>query len=282
MPPSCGRRNSLLVLLGIVLLSPSALAETTLSGRLEQGGLVIGLADPGATVTLDGRMVPVDGEGRFLLGFGRDSGPEAALVIQGPDRPSEHRVLVIARRQWPVQRIEGLPRDKADPDPMAIARIRAESDMLRGLRNSATLVARFLSGVRTPAEGRISGVFGSQRIYNGNPGAPHSGLDIAAPTGTPVQAAADGTVVLAAPDLFLTGRTVMIDHGLGLMSSYAHLSRIDVEAGRPVVAGQTIGAIGSTGLATGAHLHWGLSWLDIRIDPESTRDAIGMGSEQKE
>ena len=223
MPASCGRRNSLLSpLLALLLVTASVHAETVLTGRPEQGSLVLGRTDPPATVILDGRPVPVDAGGRFLLGFGRDAGPGAVVEIHHGEAV-ESRVLAVARRDWPVQRIEGLPRDKVEPDPAAVARIKAETEMLRGLRARVTPEPWFLSGLRRPAEGIVSGVFGSQRVYNGNPGAPHSGLDIAAATGTPVVAAADGVVVLAAPDLFLTGRTVMIDHGLGLMSSYAHL-----------------------------------------------------------
>ncbi|CAA7611583.1 Membrane protein related to metalloendopeptidase [Candidatus Terasakiella magnetica] len=261
--------------LALGLAAMPAGAETTLTGRFEQAGLVRGQTSPGTTVLLDSRPVPVDGGGHFLLGFARDAAATSTLTIHNREGAEEVRSLSIARRDWAVQRIEGLPRDKAAPDPAAVARILAEAEMLRTLRAKITTAAMFLDGLIRPADGIVSGVFGSQRVYNGTPGAPHSGLDIAAPSGSPVRAAADGVVVLAAPDLFLTGKTVMIDHGLGLMSSYAHLSRIDVEAGARVGRGETIGAIGATGLATGAHLHWGLSWLDTRLDPEAGLAALG-------
>ncbi|OAN52404.1 peptidase M23 [Paramagnetospirillum marisnigri] len=248
-------------------------AQTVLTGSPEQGGLVLGQTSPGARVSLDGRDVPVAADGLFLLGFGRDAAEAARLVIEGTPA-TEERLLVVARRDWPVQKVEGLPRDKAEPDPVAVARIKAESQMMRDLRGRPTPLAQFLSGLERPATGIVSGVFGSQRFYNGNPGAPHSGLDIAGPTGSPVRAAADGVVVLAAPDLFLTGRTVMIDHGLGLMSSYAHLSAIAVTAGQRVIRGQPIGAIGASGLATGAHLHWGMSWQEVRLDPVSVEKLL--------
>lgn len=274
MPVSCGRRsNPFALLVMLALVAPPAGAETVLSGQPEQGGLVLGQTDPPAEITLDGRTVPVEAQGRFLLGFGRDAGPEAVLEIRH-DSAVETRTLAVARRDWVVQRIEGLPREKVEPDPAAVARIKAESARLRALRVQVTQEAWFLGGLIRPAEGVVSGVFGSQRIYNGNAGAPHSGLDIAAANGAPVLAAADGMVVLAAPDLFLTGQTIMIDHGLGLMSSYAHLSRMEVDAGQRVVAGQRIGNVGATGLATGAHLHWGMSWLDVRLDPEITQDLL--------
>lgn len=280
MPPSCGRRNKLAALLLValtVLACPASASGIELTGRLEQGGLALGRVPSGAMVSLDGRVVPVEPGGRFLLGFGRNCAPTATLDIRHGDQV-ESRSLTIAKRDWPIQRIEGLPREKAEPDPMAMARIKAENDMARDLRSRATLDALFLTGFSLPADGIISGVFGSQRVYNGNPGAPHSGLDIAAPKGNPVRAAADGIVILAAPDLFLTGQTVMIDHGLGLISSYAHLSRLDVDMGRRVSRGETIGAIGATGLATGAHLHWGVSWLEVRLDPDSAMYLLGGSS----
>lgn len=277
MPRSCGRRNSVLALaVACLAWTGAALAETSLTGHAEQGGLVLGRTEPGARVDLDGRSVPVDAQGRFMLGFGRDASRTAELRITLPGGTEEYRALAVSRRDWPVQRIEGLPREKTEPDAASLARLRTETEMVRAIRASVTLEAHFLGtgGMLRPSDGKISGVFGSQRVYNGIGGAPHSGLDIAAPAGAPVHACADGTVVLAAPDLFLTGRTVMIDHGLGLISSYAHLSRMEVAAGARVRRGDLIGAVGATGLATGAHLHWGMSWLDVRLDPESTENAL--------
>lgn len=275
MPASCGRPSNRLLILTLAVLTAMspALAETSLTGKPEQGGLVLGRTEPPAAVSLDGQAVPVAEDGRFLLGFGRDAGAEARLEIRHGSEV-ETRTLTVARRDWAVQRIEGLPREKAEPDPVAVARIKAESEMLKGLRAKISPQPLFQSGLIRPAEGVVSGVFGSQRVYNGNAGAPHSGLDIAAPKGAPVLAAADGVVVLAAPDLFLTGQTIMIDHGLGLMSSYAHLSKMEVEPGQRVMAGQTIGAIGATGLATGAHLHWGMSWQSVRLDPNSALNLL--------
>ncbi len=276
MRRSCGRPSSLLVLMASLLWTAAALAGTSLSGHAEQGGLMVGGTEPGARVSLDGRSVPVDGQGRFLLGFGRDAAPTAELLVTLPDGSEESRALAVSRRDWPVQRIEGLPRDKTEPDAASLARLKAETAMVRAIRDRVTLDARALGGdgLLRPADGTVSGVFGSQRVYNGIGGAPHSGLDIAAPAGAPVFATADGTVVLAAPDLFLTGRTVMIDHGLGLISSYAHLSRLDVAAGMMVRKGERIGAVGATGLATGAHLHWGMSWLEVRLDPEAVENTL--------
>jgi murein DD-endopeptidase MepM/ murein hydrolase activator NlpD len=123
-------------------------------------------------------------------------------------------------------------------------------------------------GFRWPVRGRISGVYGSQRFYNGTPGSPHYGVDIAVPTGTPVHAPAAGRVTLAEPDLFYSGGTVILDHGYGLSSSFLHMSEVSVAVGDTLDAGDLIGAVGATGRATGAHLDWRMSWRDRRVDPQ--------------
>ncbi|MBC7952454.1 MAG: M23 family metallopeptidase [Rhodospirillaceae bacterium] len=240
-----------------------------LHGKFEQGGIVRGQAQPGASVTLDGRAVPVDAEGRFLLGFGREAEAQAALDVDG-----ERRILDIARRDWKIQRIDGLPPAKVTPDPAELARIKAETELVAARRAVISPTALFLNGLTVPADGPISGVFGSQRILNGEPRAAHSGTDIAAPTGAPIRAVADGVVTLAHADLFFTGKTVMIDHGLGLQTVYAHMSRLDVSEGQNVRRGQVIGAVGASGRATGPHLHWGASWLDVRLDPETVLSVL--------
>ncbi|WP_249208816.1 M23 family metallopeptidase [Magnetospirillum sulfuroxidans] len=257
-------------LLPLLLLIALPVSATELRGRLEQGGLVLGQAAPGAAISLDGRAVPADAQGHFILGFGRDAAATAILTIDGTSQP-----LTIARRSWTVQRIDGLPPAKVSPDPELQARIGAENRLIAQAREQASPRALFLSGVTTPAQGIVSGVFGSQRILNGEARAPHSGTDIAAIKGAPVAAIGDGIVTLAHPDMFFTGQTVMIDHGLGLQSVYAHLSRTDVSVGQNVHKGQLIGAVGASGRATGPHLHWGASWLDVRLDPETVLAVLG-------
>jgi murein DD-endopeptidase MepM/ murein hydrolase activator NlpD len=263
-------RIAVLILSLLVAAAPAPAAAAELTGRLEQGGIVLGRARTGALVSLDDRAVPVDAEGRFLLGFAREAPPRAVLRIDG-----ENQQLAIAARDWPVQRIEGLPPAKVTPDPAQLARIKAETELVAAKRARVTATASFLAGLSPPAEGIVSGVFGSQRILNGEARAPHSGTDIAAATGAPVKAVADGVVVLAHGDLFFTGQTVMIDHGLGLQTVYAHLSQLDVAEGDTVRRGQRIGAVGATGRATGPHLHWGASWLDVRLDPQSVLAVLG-------
>lgn len=248
----------------------SAAQALEIHGQPQQGGLVMGRAAAGERVYLDGEAVPVDGEGRFALGFGRDAGPRAELKALRPDGRAEVLALEVRPRDWQVQRIDGLPEDKVTPPKALLERIAADNRAVAKARESRRTVAEFLGGFRLPVAGaRVSGVFGSQRILNGEPRAPHSGLDLAAPVGTPVVAAAAGVVSLAHPDMFYTGMTVMVDHGLGVQTVYAHLSRIDVKVGQRLAAGAPIGLVGQSGRATGPHLHWGASWLDRRLDPES-------------
>lgn len=248
----------------LLLLVATPAAATELRGRLEQGGLVLGHAAPGASITLDDRPVPTDAAGRFILGFGRDAAAQAILSIDGVAQS-----LTIAPRTWKIQRINGLPPSKVTPDTELQARIGAENRLIAAKRAHSLPRALFLTGLVAPAEGIVSGVFGSQRILNGEARAPHSGTDIAASSGTAVKTIGDGIVTMAHSDLFFTGQTVMIDHGLGLQSVYAHLSRTDVSEGESVSKGQIIGAVGASGRATGPHLHWGTSWQDVRLDPET-------------
>jgi len=253
-----------LVLLSLLVLAARPAHAVDLTGRLEQGGVVLGQAQPGSAVSLDGRAVPVDPEGRFILGFGRDAPPTASLRVG-----NQSQSLSVAKRDWLIQRIDGLPPAKVTPDPVALARIAEENRQVAEARKVISPQATFLDGLTAPADGVISGVFGSQRVLNGEARAPHSGTDVAAPAGAPVRAVAAGTVTLAHADMYFTGQTVMIDHGLGLQSVYAHLSRTEVTQGQRVQQGQVIGAVGASGRATGPHLHWGVSWLDVRLDPET-------------
>lgn len=265
-----GRPSAIFIFLLFIFFFTSPLQALEITGQPQQGGLVLGRAAAGARVFLDGEAVPVDGEGRFALGFGRDAGSRAEVRVERADGSAEVVALEVRPRDWQVQRIDGLPEEKVTPPKALLERIAADNRAVAEARRSRRGLAEFLGGFRLPVAGaRVSGVFGSQRILNGEPRAPHSGLDLAAPEGTPVVAAAAGVVSLAHPDMFYTGMTVMVDHGLGVQTVYAHLSRIDVAVGQRLAAGETLGLVGATGRATGPHLHWGASWLDRRLDPES-------------
>lgn len=233
-----------------------------------QGGLVHGTVAPGSRVWFAGREVRVTPDGGFVIGFGRDSGPVAEIRVEGPDGRARTETLPVVARDWPVQRVDGLPPGKVTPRSAEdLARIQREAEAIKRTKARDTDAGGFAEAAAWPARGPISGVFGSQRILNGNPRSPHRGVDVAAPAGAPVTAMASGTVSLAEGNLFFTGGTVMIDHGHGVSSIYAHLSRIDVAPGQEVVQGARIGAVGATGRATGPHLHWGVYWFDRAVDP---------------
>jgi murein DD-endopeptidase MepM/ murein hydrolase activator NlpD len=248
---------------------PAVASAVSLEGELTQGALVVGQAPAGARVALDGEAVRVAEDGHFLLGFARDAAATAELRVEYPDGRSERRTLAIAPREYDIQRIDGLPQRKVTPKPEDLARIRADSAAVALARKRDDARTDFLSGWRWPVHGRISGVYGSQRILNGNPRRPHFGVDIAAPEGTPVAAPADGVVSLLHPDMFYSGVTLLIDHGHGLSTAYLHLRRAVVEEGQRVRQGEVIGEVGATGRATGPHLHWGMNLFKTRLDPST-------------
>ena len=242
-------------------------SELHLDGALVQGGLVHGQVAPGSAVWLDGRELRVSADGWFVFGFGRDAPERAALMVRQPDGREERRVLEVAGRTYDVQRIDGLPPRQVTPSDEDLARIEADAALIEAAQRRDTDGLGFTQKVAWPALGPISGVYGSQRILNGEPRAPHRGIDVAAPAGTPVGAMAGGVVSLAEPDMYFTGGTVMVDHGHGLHSIYVHLQDVLVEVGQDVAQGAILGTVGSTGRATGPHLHWGIYWFDQAVDP---------------
>lgn len=258
----------------LLFTAPALALDVTLGGKPEQGGIIVGAAPPGATIVAGGRSVPAGPDGAFLVGIDRDAPARLEVRVVAPSGESETRAVAIAPRQWKIEKVDGVPQNLVTPDPATAARIAEDSKLLRAARARLEHEPFYKDGFIRPATGRISGVFGSQRILNGTPRAFHAGLDIAAPTGTPVKAAADGIVSLAHPDMVLSGQTVMLNHGHGLQTSYIHLSRIDVTDGQRVKRGDVIGAIGMTGRATGPHLHFSVMWFDTRLDPETVLAAM--------
>ena len=229
---------------------------------------MIGHAPPNSQVELDGHALHVGHDGVFVFGLDRDAGPSAKLEVRYPDGKTQSQTLVISKREYHIERIEGLPQKTVTPDPETAARIEREQAAVVTARKRDDAREDFLLGFSLPVQGaRISGVYGSQRVDNGTPKAPHMGLDMAVPVGTPVHAPAAGVVTFAQSDLVLTGGTVLIDHGFGLSSSFLHMSRLNVKVGQRMERGQVIGAAGMTGRASGPHVHWGFNWFDTRLDP---------------
>ncbi len=245
---------------------PSRAGSLKLDGRLTQGALVIGTTEPDTGVQLDGRVVRVSPEGRFLLGFGRDAPPQMILDLVFPDGTRAKRTLEIAARQYDIRRIDGLPPDKVSPPPEVLERIQREAALVAEVRKVDRPQTLFESGFVWPVTGEITGIFGSQRVMNGEPRRPHFGVDIAATEGTPVTAPADGVVVLAHPEMYFSGGTVIIDHGHGLSSAYLHMKEVWVREGDRLGQGDPIGTVGATGRVTGAHLDWRFNWFEERLD----------------
>ncbi len=239
----------------------------TLDGHAVEGGLMFGKTEPTARVTLDKKSVLISGEGHFLLSFGRDSaGLKRLEVSLGGEMVS--RDINVVDRDFKIERINGLPGKKVTPDPKAIARITKEKALIADAKRTSDPTPYYLSGFGWPVTGRLSGVYGSQRVLNDKPRRPHYGTDVAAPKGTPVRAIAEGRVTFVHPGMFFNGKTVMIDHGLGLRSVYIHLSDTKVIKDAYVAKGDVIGAVGATGRATGPHLHFGVTHNTTPIDPE--------------
>ena len=240
-----------------------------LAGQLTQGGWARGQAGVDLELSLDGKPVAKDARGVFFIAFDRDAGSTATISGRGSRGYAASLPLTISPRAWRIEHIPIGPRPGGTPSE-AFRRIRAgELAQINSARSVNALSDGWRQAFVWPAVGRISGRFGSQRIYNGTPGSYHSGLDIATGTsGTPFVAPADGVVILAAARPFtLEGNLLMIDHGMGLNSAFLHSSRLVVKEGDVVRQGQLLGYVGATGRATGPHLHWSIKWRDARLDP---------------
>ncbi|MBT3460465.1 MAG: M23 family metallopeptidase [Halieaceae bacterium] len=258
----------------LLLLHASAVGAqrcADLAGDFRQGGLLWGQVTPSAHVALDDASILVLPNGTFVLGLGRDAPKEQVFSVVAEGQRCTQTVAV-AQRQYNIQRVEGVPQKTVTPPNDVLERIARERALVRKAKAQRIERPELLEAVRAglswPATGRISGVYGSQRFYNGTPGSPHYGVDVAVPTGHPVVAPGPGVITLAEVDLFYSGGTIILDHGYGLSSSFLHLSKLHVEVGQEVQRGDLIGEVGATGRATGPHLDWRMSWLNQRVDPQ--------------
>ena len=254
-------------------------AGFALAGDFSQGGLVRGRAPSGAlNVQLDGTELELDPAGRFLFGLDRDAGQQATLVatLVSGERVVER--LAIAPADWGEQRVNAAFRPGSGGDDDYAQRRAREVGTIAAARAIDTAATGWRGSLAWPVVGRISGRFGNQRVYRGGVrGSPHSGVDIAVPRGTPVLAPASGVVVLVSDGEFaLEGNLLILDHGHGLSSAFLHLDTIDVVEGQAVAAGQSLATVGSTGRATGPHLHWTLRWNDQRLDPARAVERAGV------
>ena len=243
----------------------------SITGAMEQGSLAMGSAPAGSQVALDGRPLHTTADGRFVFGFGPDQTKASLVTVRYPDGGGDSRGFTPTPRKYEEQRVNGLPQNTVTPPAAVTARIAHEAETIYLAHLADTAGSDFLSGFDWPAPGIESGVFGSRRIDNGVTMSPHWGVDMAAPTGTPIHAPADGVVSIS-DDYYLDGGYTLIDHGHGVQTGYLHQSKRLVRAGETVKRGQVIGHIGATGRATGPHLHWTLNWFQVKLDPSrSTR-----------
>jgi len=265
----------LLLLLASLTAAPAAFAEggttSPFPARVSQGALVIAKVVPGSEVKYAGKTLRIAADGTVVFGVGRDEEGPLRVSVKPPRGAATVATIAVDPRDWPIERIEGVPPATVEPPPEIAERIQREQARVVAARARDDSRTDFEETFAWPVSGRISGRFGNQRVYvvkgKDVPKSPHAGMDIAVPEGTPVKAPAAGIVTFADRDLYLTGGTVLLDHGHGVSSNFLHLSRIDVKVGDRIEQGQVIGAVGHTGRATGPHLHWGMNWFDVRIDP---------------
>ncbi len=240
--------------------------ELSFDGDFVQGGLVIGSTSPNANILVNEKKVRVSDKGQFLIGINRDETGAVSISahLNGERKLETHPIL---QRNYPIERIDGLPPEKVTPSKQHLQRIRTEGALVSKARSNDSQADHFSNGFIKPAQGRISGVYGSQRVLNGQPRRPHFGLDIAATTGSHVIAPASGVVTLVHSDMYFSGATLVIDHGHGLSSSFLHLNSIAVTQGEQVVQGQLIATVGQSGRASGPHLDWRINLFKRRLDP---------------
>ena len=243
-------------------------------GRWIQGALLVGIAPIGYKVSYRGMELPITSSGQFLIGLSRNASKTAKIVYEKSDKTSFSKNFHVDARKYETQVINGIPHDKVTPPQSALDRIARDSKAVKQARAKITDHEWFVGGFIRPLEGPITGVYGSQRIYNGIPKQPHYGIDYAAPEGSRVRAPAGGIVTLVHDNMYFSGGTLIIDHGHGLSSTFLHLSKILVKPGSFVRRGGDIAEVGATGRATGPHLDWRMNWRDVRIDPQLVLDAL--------
>jgi len=232
-----------------------------------QSGLLRGHVDPDEQVFYADRQLKVAPDGTFIVGFGRDVEPQQTLIWIDSNGTRHSYKLSLKQRKYDIQKIEGISKRMMNPSEEDLRRIHKEAQQVAKARKTDSPLLNFQEKFIWPVIGRISGIYGSQRILNGEPRRPHFGIDIAAPEGTPVKAPAGGVVSMAHEEMFFSGGTLIIDHGYGLSSSFLHLHKILVKVGDQVVQGEAIATVGATGRVTGPHLDWRINWFDQRLDP---------------
>lgn len=251
----------------IFLFSMHSVVALEIFGEWQQGAVIVGRVPAGVEVEYKQRKLQLTQDGKFVIGLGRDA-PSVAIITTISHGKSEAHNFTVVAREYNIQRVEGVPQATVEPSKEQTERIAREAKLVDAARKADLALDFFTQKFQWPLIGPISGVYGSQRVYNGVPGTPHMGLDIAKPVGTLVQAPASGVVTLVHLGMFLSGGTLIVDHGHGLSSTFIHLSKILVKEGDKIKQGQDIALVGKTGRASGPHLHWAMNWFEERVDPQ--------------
>ena len=252
----------IIIVLFFLLITTSSFA-VTFEGKFMQGSFILGKTEAGSEVFIDKKKVKVSSDGYFAFGLGRDRKNDVVITI------NEKKIIKkVFKREYKIQRIDGLEEKKVTPPEEVYERIKRENKWIGEARAINSNLTFFKNKFINPLENAIiTGVYGSQRILNGKPKWPHYGIDFAAEEGTEIKAMLDGVVTLAEPDLFYTGGTLIFDHGHGISTLYMHMKTLMVKKGQKVKQGDVIGTVGSTGRSTGAHLDVRLNWFQTRLDP---------------
>lgn len=259
-------KNIIFFLIATCLSFPSFSFEIT--SKIQEGALVYGTLQKEERLFIGKTEIIPSKEGIFFFGLPQDSTLLELTLIQKKQK-KELKKFVVEKRKWKEEYVTGLQPDKVSPSNKNIARIQSENQLIKKARSNFStdfFPTCFIRPVKNFK--RISSPFGSRRILNNIKKAGHSGVDYAAPTGTPLVAPADGIVALVHNDMFLSGKTLLINHGYGLYSSYSHLNSINVKQGQIIKQGELIAEIGTTGRSTGPHLHYAITWNGVRLDPE--------------
>lgn len=257
----------------IAIVTIPVVSALEITGEWQQGAVIVGQVPAGVSVEYKQRKLQLTQEGKFVIGLGRDA-PAIAEIITTTQGKTETHKFDVKARTYNIQRVEGVPQATVEPNKEQDERIAREAALVTNARKADLPLAFFAQKFQWPLIGPISGVYGSQRVYNGTPKAPHYGVDIAKPVGAMVKAPVGGVVTLVHPDMFLSGGTLIIDHGHGLSSTFIHLSKILVKEGAKISQGQEIALVGQTGRASGPHLHWAMNWFDERVDPQLLAGAM--------
>jgi len=229
-----------------------------------EGGIITGNIGSSNSIKINGKKQKIFEDGNFIFAFGRKFSNKVLVSYNGIKKEFD-----IKKKKYKIEIISGLPKRKVQPTKTDLEKIFEDKKKIVNAKKIGVKKKIFEKKFILPAEGRISGVYGSQRILNDKPRSPHNGIDIAAKEGTNIFAPSSGVVKLIEKNMFFTGKTVIMDHGMGLISIFAHLSKIEVTENQILEKGDKIGQIGMTGRATGPHLHWGMYLENESVDPMS-------------